>query len=165
MGGQIGMRPAEPSPGSIFWFDLTLNRSKQTDDSDQHSVETNFNQYTARLLIVDDNSVNRKVANLMFKKFGLSIDEVSSGEDAIAAMDESQYDLILMDIQMPRIDGFEATRLIREKLGDRAPKFIAWSANCTDEDVVNYRNAGLDDVLTKPVNKKAIAEILNRLLG
>ena len=165
MGGQIGMRPAEPSPGSIFWFDLTLNRSKQTNDSDQHSVETNFNQYSARLLIVDDNSVNRKVANLMFKKFGLSIDEVSSGEDAIAAMDESQYDLILMDIQMPRIDGIEATRLIREKLGDRAPKFIAWSANCTDEDVVNYRNAGLDDVLTKPVNKKAIAEILNRLLG
>ena len=165
MGGQIGMRPAEPSPGSIFWFDLKLNRSKQTDEGDQHSVETNFNQYSARLLIVDDNSVNRKVANLMFKKFGLSIDEVSSGEDAIAAMDEPQYDLILMDIQMPRIDGIEATRLIREKLGDRAPKFIAWSANCTDEDVVNYRNAGLDDVLTKPVNKKAIAEILNRLLG
>ena len=159
------MRPAEPSPGSIFWFDLKLNRSKQTDEGDQHSVETNFNQYSARLLIVDDNSVNRKVANLMFKKFGLSIDEVSSGEDAIAAMDEPQYDLILMDIQMPRLDGIEATRLIREKLGDRAPKIIAWSANCTDEDVVKYRNAGLDDVLTKPVNKKAIAEILNRLLG
>ncbi|MDA7902125.1 response regulator [Mariniblastus sp.] len=165
MGGQIGMRSAESLAGSIFWFDLTLNRSKQIDHRDQHSVETEFKQYSARLLIVDDNSVNRKVANLMFNKFGLTIEEVSSGQDAIAAMDDPQFDLILMDIQMPQINGLEATRLIKEKLGASTPKIIAWSANCTEEDIVEYRNAGMDDVLTKPVNKKAIAQLLNRALN
>ena len=54
------MRPAEPTNGSIFWFDLTLNRSKQVDQQDQLSNETDFKQYSAQMLIVDDNSVNRK---------------------------------------------------------------------------------------------------------
>lgn len=164
MGGQIGMRPSEPSKGSIFWFDLTLNRSKEMDDGVQHSTETDSKQYAARLLIVDDNSVNRKVASLMFKKFGLTIEEVSCGQDAIAAMDVPRFDLILMDIQMPLINGLEATRIIREKLGESTPKIIAWSANCSEDDIIQYRNAGMDDVLTKPVNKAAIAQVLNRTL-
>ena len=75
------------------------------------------------------------------------------------------YDLILMDIQMPQMNGLEATRLIKEKLGEETPKIIAWSANCTEEDIVEYRNAGLDDILTKPVNKKAIAQLLHRVLN
>lgn len=165
MGGEIGMKPAESSTGSIFWFDLTLNRSKQIDQADQHAIESDFQQYSARLLIVDDNSVNRKVANLMFKKFGLTIEEVNSGQEAIAAMDDPRFDIILMDIQMPQMNGLEATRLIKEKLGEETPKIIAWSANCTEEDIVEYRNAGLDDILTKPVNKKAIAQLLHRVLN
>ena len=117
------------------------------------------------MLIVDDNSVNRKVANLMFAKFGLTIEEVNSGHAAITAMDDPKFDIILMDIQMPQIDGLETTRIIKEKFGKDTPKIIAWSANCTEEDIVEYRNAGMDDVLTKPVNKKAIAEVLNRVLN
>ena len=165
MGGKIGMRPSEPSKGSVFWFDLTLNRSKHKNHGIQDSIETNSKQYSARLLIVDDNSVNRKVANLMFKKFGLTIEEVSCGQEAIAAMDERQFDLILMDIQMPLINGLEATRIIREKLGASTPKIIAWSANCSEEDIIHYRNAGMDDVLTKPVNKAAITQVLSRTLN
>ncbi len=165
MGGEVGMKPAESSTGSIFWFDLTLNRSKQIDQADQHVIESDFQQYSARLLIVDDNSVNRKVANLMFKKFGLTIEEVTSGQEAIAAMDDPRFDIILMDIQMPQMNGLEATRFIKEKLGEKTPKIIAWSANCTEEDIVEYQNSGLDDVLTKPVNKKAIAQLLHRLLS
>ena len=165
MGGQIGMRPAEPTNGSIFWFDLTLNRSKQVDHEDQLSNETDLKQYTARMLIVDDNSVNRKVANLMFAKFGLTIEEANSGEAAITAMADPKFDIILMDIQMPHIDGLETTRIIKNKFGKDAPKIIAWSANCAEKDIAEYRNAGMDDVLTKPVNKKAIAEVLNRILN
>ncbi|MDG1511592.1 MAG: response regulator [Mariniblastus sp.] len=165
MGGEIGMRPADPQPGSIFWFDLTLTRSKQIDHADQHSIEADFRQYSARLLIVDDNSVNRKVANLMFKKFGLTIEEVNSGHEAIAALDDATFDIILMDIQMPQLNGIEATQIIKNKFGQDTPKIVAWSANCTEEDIVEYRNAGMDDVLTKPVNKKAIAQVLSRVLN
>jgi len=110
-----------------------------------------------RVLLVEDNLVNQKVAKLMLKKFGLDADVVSNGELAINAITEKHYDLVLMDIQMPVMDGIEATRWVREHIEKpRQPKIVAMTAGVTQLDRDLTEDAEMDGFIEKPVQPASL---------
>ncbi len=114
----------------------------------------------ARILIAEDNLVNQKVAVRLVQKLGFAADVAANGLEALAALDHSAYDLILMDCQMPEMDGFETTRRIR-LAGERLP-IIAMTANAMKGDREMCLEAGMDDYLTKPIDLSALSTALTR---
>jgi len=120
-----------------------------------------------RLLLVEDNAVNRKVALRMLAKGGLRADTAMNGREAVEAWQQQEYDLVLMDIQMPEMDGFEATRAIRERehRGRRRTVIIAMTANAMQGDRERCLAAGMDDYITKPVQAERLFATLAAWAG
>lgn len=115
-----------------------------------------------RILVVDDNAINLKVASRILKRIGYMPDMVNSGSDAIAACEKETYDLVLMDIEMPDMNGITATRHIRDKLDvSRTPYFIALTANAMASDRATYLASGMDGYLSKPIDMAALMEALD----
>jgi len=123
-------------------------------------------RHAARLLLAEDNLVNQKVANRTLAKLGYTADVVATGIQAVEAWRGGNYDLILMDCQMPDLDGYEATRQIRELegAGARVP-IVALTAHATDGAELECRAAGMDDYLTKPLDRAKLAACLERWLS
>jgi PAS domain S-box-containing protein len=120
-----------------------------------------------RILVVDDNAVNRKLAKSLLNKLGYhTIDMVENGQMALEALDEQLYDLILMDCQMPVMDGFIATRLIRanQQKTNLHTAIVAMTANAVHGDRERCLDAGMDDYLAKPIGPKALQDMLKRWL-
>ncbi|HXA50493.1 MAG TPA: PAS domain S-box protein [Candidatus Acidoferrum sp.] len=119
-----------------------------------------------RVLIAEDNPVNQRVASLQVKSLGFETDVVGDGEEALQALERLAYTLVLMDCQMPRMDGFEATRELRrrEPEGRHIP-VIALTANAFASDREACMRAGMDDFLSKPVNLRDLAGVLERWSG
>ena len=118
-----------------------------------------------RILLVEDNVVNQKVALKMLEKLGYNADLADDGVEAIAMLANKNYDLILMDVQMPRLDGYETTAKIRDSEGSEGHiPIIAMTANAMDSDRQKCLDAGMDDYLPKPVNADILAEILKKWL-
>ncbi|MBN1322568.1 MAG: PAS domain S-box protein [Methanotrichaceae archaeon] len=117
--------------------------------------------WNARVLLVEDNPVNRTVALKMLQKLGIQAEVASNGRKALLAMEKSSYDLVLMDVQMPEIDGLEATRLIRLS-GARQPWIVAMTAHALQGDRERCLNAGMDDYISKPVRLEALRSALDR---
>lgn len=119
----------------------------------------------AKILLAEDNLTNQQVASILLAKLGYSSDCVSNGQEAVEAMERENYDLILMDIQMPVLDGFAATRKIREKFGQHGPIIIAMTAHA----LPSYRNdcikAGMNDFLTKPIEPQKLEKMMSRWLN
>ncbi len=113
-------------------------------------------------LVVDDNDLNRRVALEMVRRLGLSACAVESGAQAIEAVRVERFDYVLMDVQMPDMDGFEATRRILEIAGNRKPRVIAMTANALPGDRERCLAAGMSDYVTKPVRPHALAAALKR---
>ncbi len=103
------------------------------------------------ILVVEDNPVNLKVARHLLTRFGFRSDAAGSGNEAVAALVQREYDLVLMDVQMPDMDGLEATRVIRDRWPDRAIRIVAMTANVAPEDVQRCHEAGMDAFLGKPI--------------
>ena len=115
-----------------------------------------------RILIVEDNIVNRKVAYFMLEKKGHAVTAVENGQEALTALENNIFDLILMDIQMPVMDGFKATEVIRKKeetTGEHMP-IIAMTAHAMKGDRERCLDAGMDDYTTKPLNP---AEVFQKI--
>jgi signal transduction histidine kinase len=116
-----------------------------------------------RILLAEDNRVNQKIAQKMLKQLGYNIDIVDNGKEAILAVKNQQYDLIFMDIQMPEMDGIEATKIIKENYQfNRLPRIIAMTASAMEGDRELFLAAGMDDYISKPVKLNLIAQVISR---
>ena len=172
MGGEIEVI-STLGQGSTFSFKLTLPVADNVTAPEQNDRAV-YAALSARILgigrplrvlIVDDNPSNRLVAVNMLKDFDIQTDMACDGAEAVTAADRFNYDLILMDVRMPEMDGFQATRIIRAH-GKRQPglPIIAFTANAFPEDVKACREAGMNDCVVKPVRKKALVEAILRVL-
>ena len=124
-------------------------------------------QFDARILVVEDNSVNQVVASGILNKFGVHVDLVEDGQEAIQALEQRPYDLVFMDCQMPILDGYQATQQIRDPLSNvknRAIPVVAMTANAMQGDRDLCLSAGMDDYITKPVSWTKIERMLKRWL-
>ena len=118
-----------------------------------------------RLLLVDDNGVNLKVAVRMLKRLGYHADTVRDGREAVNAVTASPYDIVLMDIHMPVLDGLEATAEIRRlALPWHQPKIVAMTAAAMSDDERRCRDAGMDDYIPKPIRLRKLKETLERVI-
>jgi len=170
MGGKIGA-VSTPGEGSTFSFDLTLPIA-HTDVTDKTMVSSDaLTDAIAklgrplRILSVDDKPVNRMVVAKMLKEFDIRLEEACDGQQAVEAVSVGDYDVILMDVRMPRMDGLEATRAVRARGGKHARvPIIAFTANAFPEDVKTCFDAGMTDFLTKPVQKQDLIGAIARTL-
>ncbi|MDO9119630.1 MAG: response regulator [Nitrospira sp.] len=131
----------------------------------RHSLAEAQSGLRGRVLVVEDNPVNQKVAVKMLEKFGCRVDVAANGREAVQAVARLPYSIVFMDCQMPEMDGFEATRLIR--LEERAGlhlTIVAMTANAMVEDRERCLKAGMDDYLSKPVQSQGFADALSRWL-
>jgi CheY-like chemotaxis protein len=116
-----------------------------------------------RVLLAEDNNMNQRVLRLMLGDLGHSVDVVADGEQAVTAVTSGRYDIVLMDVQMPRMDGLEATRRIRSDLPpEEQPHIVALTASALVEDREACAEAGMEAFLTKPVRKAQLEDILRR---
>ncbi len=117
-----------------------------------------------KILLAEDNAVNQRMAILMLRKLGYHADSVANGIEVLSALDRQPYDLILMDVQMPEMDGLEATREIRRRWGKNSPKIVALTAHAIAGDREKCLLAGMDDYISKPISlldlKQAIEKVL-----
>jgi signal transduction histidine kinase/CheY-like chemotaxis protein len=121
-----------------------------------------------KVLLVEDNVINQKVALRMLQKLEIHADVASNGYEALTATQEAAYDLVLMDCQMPEMDGYEATRRIRARSGGATPsnvRIVAMTANAMQGDRERCIEAGMDDYLSKPVKIEGLKEIFGKLTG
>ena len=119
-----------------------------------------------RVLVVDDNEINRKLAGILLQQLGATIDQAENGVAAVDACSRNSYDIVLMDMHMPVMDGIEATGRIREmqQSGPRTP-IVALTANALSGDRERYLEAGMDDYLAKPLNEKALLDVMAKWCG
>ena len=115
-----------------------------------------------RLLVAEDNAVNRQLVVALLRRLGYHADLAETGLEALDALERKTYDVVLMDVQMPELDGLEATRLIRERFGTRRPTIIAMTANAMEGDREECLAAGMDDYLSKPIHRHELARALAR---
>jgi len=132
----------------------------------RHMLGQSSTTATTRLLLAEDNPVNQKVACKMLEKLGYRVDVAGNGQEAVAAHERMRYPLIFMDCQMPEVDGFEATALIRKMEGTSAhTPIVAMTANAMQGDRERCLAAGMDDYVAKPVRPKDLQTILETWLG
>jgi PAS domain S-box-containing protein len=170
MGGEAGVTSA-PGVGSTFWFTARLKKREDSRGVQAQVATADAEELLrrhhggARILVVDDEPVNREVATMLLEDAGLTVDTANDGELAVAMARNAPYAAILMDMQMPRLDGLEATRLIRRLDGYAETPIIAITANAFAEDKARCFAAGMNDFLVKPFDPDAIFSTLLRAFG
>ncbi len=180
MGGRVGVQSKE-GKGSEFWFTVRVAKKDGKPQSNEAksilspspaplpgNIELpSFINTNARILLAEDNIVNQKVALGILNKLGLNAEVVGTGEEAIQAAATGRFDLVLMDVQMPLVDGLEAARRIREteaRLKSDMVPIVAMTAHALQGDRERCISAGMNDYLAKPISRRALCEILARWL-
>ncbi len=162
----------KPVKLSLLYNCLLMSSCKKGQGPEKKNIITQYtlseNKYlNYKILLAEDNAVNQKVALMILKKAGFNIRLVENGCLAVKALETTAYDLVLMDCQMPEMDGYEATRKIRDtgsKVLDHNVPVIALTANNTKEDLENSIKAGMNDVLIKPFKPQQLLEMLSKWL-
>lgn len=173
MGGEIAVESVL-NQGSTFRFVLTLplaeapaTASEQNDLSLYAELKAQIAalKRSLRVLIADDNPANRLVAAKMLKEFDVQTNQVADGAEALNAATRFAFDVILMDVRMPEVDGLQATRAIRAHGGSLAAvPIIAFTANAFEDDVNACAEAGMDAFITKPVRKRELVAVILRVI-
>lgn len=168
MGGQIGVE-SEEGMGSTFWFSVEFDTvegkfQNLNDTPVKPSLKTFWENIS--VLVAEDNPVNQLVAEEHLRLLGIEPHSVVNGKKAVEALATQKFDLILMDCQMPEMDGYSATKIIRESeaSSNRRVPIIALTANAMAEDKAKCLAVGMDDYLPKPFDRSDLVEILNRWL-
>ena len=169
MGGTVGVSSV-PGQGSQFWLTARLTRAQapQPDAASQTVQQADLArlQWPAglKVLLAEDDPLNQEVACLLLEDVGLSLDLANNGVQALRMAAEQPYDLILMDVQMPEMDGFAATHAIRQLRGYAQVPIVAMTGNAFDEDREKCRVAGMNDFVAKPVDPDLLYRTLARWL-
>jgi signal transduction histidine kinase/CheY-like chemotaxis protein len=152
----------EPVKGSAFHFQIPLEVGEPPLEAEAKPVGSTPLPGPLRILVAEDNQINQKLITRLLAKDGHAVTIVSNGEEVLDVLDRQQVDIVLMDVQMPVMDGLEATRRIRSKEQGTAMhlKIVAITANALDGDRDKCIEAGMDDYLTKPIHISELREIL-----
>jgi CheY-like chemotaxis protein/anti-sigma regulatory factor (Ser/Thr protein kinase) len=162
MGGAIGCDSA-PGQGSTFWFEIDLPRAEALIEAPQAAAPP-LPDTPLRMLLVEDVAVNRELIATLLSPFDVTIEMAENGLLAVEAMRRSSFDLVLMDVQMPVMDGLTASRAIRALPGPqaRSTPIIAMTANVLPAQVQKCLEAGMDDHLGKPISPAALLAVIAR---
>jgi len=182
MGGTIGVK-SEVNSGSTFWFTAVFEKRATIPSSPEDKMKAEIKspadrtdepessrkyKRMMRVLVVEDNPVNQRVAQALLAKLELRSDVVANGHEAVKALQSTHYDLVLMDCQMPEMDGYEATRIIRmpeSRALNPAIPIIAMTALAMQGDRDRCIQAGMNDFIAKPILRKDLTEMLERWLN
>ncbi len=154
MGGQIWVE-SEEGNGSTFHFTIRANASAGLPKDANPVLSRQVGPKEVKdlhILLAEDNPVNSRIAILMLRKLGYKADSAANGLEVLQALDRQAYDVVLMDVQMPEMDGLEATREIRRRWPSDSPRIVALTAHAIAGDKEKCLEAGMDDYLCKPVN-------------
>lgn len=164
-GGEIGVI-SEPGKGSEFWFSVKINVRTKPEESMKNasSPVTPFDR-ELKVLLVEDKEINQRVMKLLLAGMNHKVTLASNGREAITLFRPGKFDLILMDIQMPVMDGMEAAQTLRGQYNNALPPIVGLSANALEGDREKYIAQGMDEYLTKPFNVDAFMKIVEKFFA
>ena len=165
MGGGIGV-DSRPGHGATFWFTACLTEAPVPPVEIERAAQYHENLRRLRILVAEDNIVNQKFAQRLLEKSGFNVDVAANGREVLEAIERIKYDLVLMDVQMPEMDGLETTARIRERekeSGRRLP-VIALTANAVKGDRERCLAAGMDEYITKPIKRTHLLRVIQELV-
>ncbi|MBN2544490.1 MAG: response regulator [Spirochaetes bacterium] len=160
MGGEIGFESRE-GKGSTFWFKICFEISNETEVSDEeidNKLLLSEKYKNFKILVVEDHELIRKIIKHHIEDIGCSIDFAENGKKGVELFKKNSYDLIFMDLQMPEMDGYKATRMIRSTKKNLKVPIIALTANVFEEEKRKCYKAGMNDIIIKPFKKKTLQE-------